>query len=132
MAARELGGLTDVDAGAICGLRHAFLHTYGLVNDPPKRMAASRRTLLRHVFRLQVGTAELVVLGDRSNALDEPLATLPRTLIDVGVLGDVVESLVATIRAEPRAGRALPWLTDDAAVFAAQFFFSHEDPIKRG
>ncbi|MET0715991.1 MAG: hypothetical protein ABWY57_13860, partial [Mycetocola sp.] len=122
-------GLTAEEAGAICGLRNACLHSYGLSNDP-KKIKPHRRKLLRHVFRLQAGTDRLVEVGDRTDVLSKRLADLPPTFVDLGRLGDLVEGIVAAVRERHLARRDLNWLMNDVDEFVGQCIFTHLVPIE--
>ncbi|MCU1501076.1 MAG: integrase [Ilumatobacteraceae bacterium] len=125
----ELGGLTAEEAGAICGLRNAFLHSYGLSNDPTK-MQPHCRKLLRHVFRLQAGTDRLVDVGDRTDVLSKRLADRPPTFVDLRRLGDLVEGIVASVRERHLARRNLNWLMNEVDEFVGQCIFTHLVPVE--
>lgn len=126
------GGLSEDEAAAIYGLRNAFIHNYGLVNEPPANRSEAYRTRLRHVFNLQVGGNQLVVVGDRTNVLTRTLRDVPATVVDLGRLGDLVEMIVAEIRARHMRGEALPWRIDDVDRFVGLWFFHHQDPMEMG
>lgn len=123
-----IGGLTEAEAAAIYALRNAFVHSYGLVNDPDP--SNRRRALLRHTFHLNVGGTELVVFDDRTDVEKKPIHVLPATEIDLGCLGDLVESIVATIRRRHLDREHLPWKVDHIDTFAALSFFEHHDSIQ--
>jgi hypothetical protein len=124
----DLVGLDADDAGAIYGLRNAFIHSYGLVNDADG-LSENVRRRRRHTFRLTVGQSQLVTLGDRSDVLTAPLGDLPDTVVDLVRLGDVVEAVVAEIQRRHLAGGPLRWKVDDVTTFVGQSFFTHVDPI---
>ncbi|MCB0998958.1 MAG: hypothetical protein R2713_18940 [Ilumatobacteraceae bacterium] len=124
----DMAGLSADEAGAIYGLRNAFVHSYGLVNDAKGLKDATRRRR-RHTFNLTVGQSTLVTLGDRTNVLTAKLPDLPPTTIDLGRLGDHVEMIVEQIRASHLTGVSLPWAVTDIDEFVGLSFFSHYDTI---
>lgn len=119
----SLGELTPEEAGALYGLRNAFVHNYGLTNEGVGSL--ERRERLRHVFTLGHESPELVIFGDRSDVLSGPLWRLPPTYVDLIQLGNFVEDLVNTVRRHHMYGEPLNWRHESGESFGSQYFFWH-------
>jgi hypothetical protein len=128
----DLAGLSPAEAGAIYGLRNAFIHSYGLVNEPRATLPEARRKLLRHVFHLAADRGPLVELGDRTGVLTKGLGDILPTTVDLIRLGDLVEMIVREIRRRFLYKEELPWKVSDVDEFGRLSFFSHSDSITPG
>ena len=97
---RALAHFTDVTGDeAIClyALRNSLAHDFSLVNVPPATMGALRRRKLTRLFTLTRGAPELIQWpasdwnSKRPNRGDA-------TIVDVQLLGDLVEGAVREVR----------------------------------
>lgn len=125
---RALYDFTEVDDEAIealYGLRCSLAHDYSLANRKPGLPAR------QHVFHLTGDPGEVVILpsselrwtGEWASS-DDPFEPTEVSLCSVG---DLVEEVVNTIRAEHRAGNVQIALPGGRAEMDRRYFFLHND-----
>lgn len=124
-------GLAEDEAAAIYALRCAFVHNYGLRNDPRPRVTDEDRIrALLHMFNLSATGGPLVQIGDRSFLVDGAVADIETTVVDLRSLGNTVEALVRSLRDAHVAGADVSIRRDiRLADFRRACFFMHRDPI---
>ena len=143
------GDVLDDEAAALYALRCAFVHSYGLLNDPRdmadlkamkrntpaqrkkyKARVARDKSLL-HMFELQAEGHDLVRLGNRRIRVDTQLSRIAPTSIDLLSLANTIESLIATVRSEHVGGARLEMRSSISSdTFVRACFFMHGDPVQ--
>lgn len=139
------GRSTRCHAAALYALRCAFVHSYGLLNDPRDRRqrtnltsakGRSQRDLrprdrkLIHMFALDAVGGPAVTLGSRGFTSDTPVAEIEPTKIDLRSLADRIEGVVAHLRSVHLENDGLRLRPDiESASLIRACFFMHDDSI---
>ena len=95
--------VTDDDAVCIYALRNSLAHDFRLVNLPPSKVGAARRKKLTQLFTLTQGSSSLITRPKRAWTPRQPNCG-EATIVDVRLLGDLVEQTVREVRRVHEAG----------------------------
>ncbi len=126
---RVLYDFTDLDSGsieALYGLRCSLAHDYSLANRKPGIPAR------QHVFHLTGDPGEVANLPTSEDLRwtgewAESDTAFEPTEVSLRAVGDLVEEVVGTVRAEHRAGNVQIALLGGRAEMDRRYFFLHND-----
>lgn len=118
---------TEPEVEALYGLRCALAHDYSLLNEGRGRKAELRR----HIFQLSGGPDQLLKLPRSDHRWDgvygDDSARHDPTVVSLPAVGDLVEKLVASVRAAHVRGEVEIACPGGAVEMSERYFFRHND-----